>query len=199
MSKKKTKTVKVTCKECGREIRVSKGSRCHLTELCYSCIGNKKVTKVCTKCGLVKKQSEFYRDKSRKDGLHCWCKSCRKKSEQSGVGRESSRIRGRAWYLKNKQLTVNRAVQWAKDSPKRRAEILAKSNKRRRAKHPEKSKAHSAVQHALRTGRLTKEPCFCGETEVEGHHEDYNKPLDVIWLCRKCHLYKHKKKDWIIT
>ena len=38
MSKKKTKTVKVTCKECGREIRVSKGSRCHREELCYACI-----------------------------------------------------------------------------------------------------------------------------------------------------------------
>ncbi|KKL65223.1 hypothetical protein LCGC14_2157130 [marine sediment metagenome] len=40
-SRKPTKTVKVTCKECGREIRVSKGSRCHREELCYACISNK--------------------------------------------------------------------------------------------------------------------------------------------------------------
>ena len=37
-SRKPTKTVKVTCTECSREIRVSKGSRCHREELCYACI-----------------------------------------------------------------------------------------------------------------------------------------------------------------
>ena len=38
MSKKKTKTVKVTCRECGRVVRVSKGSQCHREQLCYACI-----------------------------------------------------------------------------------------------------------------------------------------------------------------
>ena len=41
ISRKPTKTVKVTCTKCGREIRVSKGSRCHREELCYACIGKK--------------------------------------------------------------------------------------------------------------------------------------------------------------
>ena len=38
ISRKKTKTVKFGCKECSREVRVSKGSRCHREELCYVCI-----------------------------------------------------------------------------------------------------------------------------------------------------------------
>ena len=41
ISRKKTKTVKVTCKDCGRVVRVSKGSVCAMTELCYSCISKK--------------------------------------------------------------------------------------------------------------------------------------------------------------
>ncbi len=41
VSRKKTKTVKVTCTECGRVVRVSKGSTCHLTELCYACVAKK--------------------------------------------------------------------------------------------------------------------------------------------------------------
>ncbi len=33
-------------------------------------------TKVYTKCGFPKSESEFVRSKNRKDGLHCWCKIC---------------------------------------------------------------------------------------------------------------------------
>ncbi len=42
VSRKPTKTVKVTCTKCGRVVRVSKGSRCHRRELCYACILNER-------------------------------------------------------------------------------------------------------------------------------------------------------------
>ena len=41
ISRKKTKTVKVTCKECGRVIRVSKGSVCDRGKICYACLDTK--------------------------------------------------------------------------------------------------------------------------------------------------------------
>ena len=34
--------------------------------------------KICTKCQKKFDLSEFYKDKSKKDGLSCWCKSCQK-------------------------------------------------------------------------------------------------------------------------
>ncbi len=40
VSRKPTKTVKVTCQKCGREVRVSKDSNCHDLKLCYACIGD---------------------------------------------------------------------------------------------------------------------------------------------------------------
>ena len=55
-------------------------------------------------------------------------------------------------------------------------------------------RAHRAVNNAVTSGRLVKQPCArCGSTAyVHGHHEDYSKPLDVEWLCRSCHRQHHE-------
>jgi ribosomal protein S27AE len=43
---------------------------------------------------------------------------------------------------------------------------------------------------------LKREPCSkCGEKIAEKHHHDYSKPLDVTWLCRKCHMQEHKRME----
>lgn len=48
----------------------------------------------------------------------------------------------------------------------------------------------------LRRGHLIPEPCaHCGEDLVEMHHPDYSKPLEVIWLCRPCHLALHREQS----
>lgn len=63
--------------------------------------------------------------------------------------------------------------------------------RRWRAKYPEKSRAHYLVQFALKDGRLVRpDSCsICGTPgPVEAHHADYSRPLDVLWLCKACHL-----------
>ena len=53
---------------------------------------------------------------------------------------------------------------------------------------PSMEKAHSAVKTAIKNGTLTRQPCrACGNPKTEAHHEDYSKPLDVVWLCRVHH------------
>jgi hypothetical protein len=43
-------------------------------------------------------------------------------------------------------------------------------------------------------GRLIRQPCeVCGEKKVEAHHDDYDKPLDVRWLCKAHHTDVHRK------
>lgn len=55
--------------------------------------------------------------------------------------------------------------------------------------NPEKVRARGMAANARRDGRLVKKPCeICGSVEsVESHHDDYSKPLEVRWLCKKHH------------
>ena len=53
-----------------------------------------------------------------------------------------------------------------------------------RQRNLHKVAAHSAVARALRKGTLVKEPCeVCGDVNVHAHHDDYDKKLEVRWLC----------------
>lgn len=67
-----------------------------------------------------------------------------------------------------------------------------------KAKFPEKYKARKMIETALRFDRIKRENCFCGSEKVQGHHEDYSKPLEVIWLCPKHHGERHRQMRAII-
>jgi hypothetical protein len=83
----------------------------------------------------------------------------------------------------------------AKWDSAKRAEVSAKAVVRKRkwrAINPHQNPAHKAVQKAIKSGRLTRQLCFqCGSPNTEGHHENYAKPLDVVWLCRTHHIARH--------
>ena len=72
---------------------------------------------------------------------------------------------------------------------------LHRASKRKcQTDNPEKRKAHKAVEYAIATGALTKSPCErCGSENSHAHHEDYNKPLDVMWLCPTDHKKRHRE------
>lgn len=57
---------------------------------------------------------------------------------------------------------------------------------------PVKQRARQKVRTALKSGRLTRQPCRCGSTKVEAHHAEYSRPLDVVWLCKKHHAQEHR-------
>jgi ribosomal protein S27AE len=63
-----------------------------------------------------------------------------------------------------------------------------------RAEDKRRQLGHVAVARAIRNGSLLRLPCVrCGEKKSLAHHEDYDKPLEVMWLCQPCHKQRHKE------
>jgi hypothetical protein len=54
-----------------------------------------------------------------------------------------------------------------------------------------KSRVRALSRHYQVHGKLVAQPCSCGSTKVERHHPDYGDPLQVVWMCRPCHLALH--------
>lgn len=50
-----------------------------------------------------------------------------------------------------------------------------------------KAYARTKARRALLKGLIFQHPCSCGDANSQMHHPDYDKPLDVVWYCKKCH------------
>jgi hypothetical protein len=60
--------------------------------------------------------------------------------------------------------------------------------------HPKELWAHSALRSALRKGLIVRGKCeVCGAEGTDGHHADYDRPMQVNWLCRLHHRHVHMK------
>lgn len=58
----------------------------------------------------------------------------------------------------------------------------------------EQAQASAKICDAVNKGKIERQPCIvCGDPNSEGHHEDYSKPMEVIWLCDKHHKQKHNE------
>ena len=161
--------------------------------------------KVCFKCGEEKNLSDFYKHKGMADGHVNKCKECNKKDVRenrnnnveyyreydrkrssnverinsryeyanSEHGRKISAKSNRNYYRKNKDKVIESKNKWIEKNPKKR-------------------RVHGIVAYALRIGHLNKMPCVvCGNHDSHAHHCDYDKPLDVMWLCPLHHAEWH--------
>ena len=81
------------------------------------------------------------------------------------------------------------------DDPKTTRPPLLKSQTRQsdwRRANLRKYTAHLAVRRALVSGTLEKQGCeVCGSETVDAHHDRYDEPLNVRWLCRRHHVRLH--------
>lgn len=136
-------------------------------------------SKTCFKCKAVKPLDQFYKHSRMADGHVNKCKECNKldvrqnRAKNIDYYREFDRVRAKNPERVKAASEINKA--W-RDADKRRA------------------KCHRAVSFAIKSGKLIRKNCVrCGDAKSVAHHEDYDKPLDVIWLCQPCHKQRHKE------
>ncbi len=99
----------------------------------------------------------------------------------------------RAKYREDNKEKVREQVRRSKSKNK---EGVAEYTRLYRENNPKIYKAHGAVSAARASGKLTQNKCeICNSSNTEAHHDDYNKPLDVRWLCSKHHNKWHRNNN----
>lgn len=135
-------------------------------------------SKECFKCKSVQPIEEFYKHAKMADGHLNKCKTCAKND-----------------VLKHRSLNLDKIRAYDKERSKlaHRIALHTAVTKAWRAEDRRRMVAHNAVSRAIKLGTLNRIPCIrCGDANSLAHHEDYDKPLDVMWLCQVCHKQRHE-------
>jgi hypothetical protein len=144
------------------------------------------------------KRPDYFREKSkqyREKNADKWKETCRKNYLKY---QEEKKNQQRKYYWENQQ-EIRKKANKRNQTPEVRAkrkEYRQRTKERFSETHP----AHKMVMYAIKLGLLMRpENCeLCKkECRPEGHHNDYSKPLEVIWVCRQCHRNLEKKGELI--
>jgi len=139
------------------------------------------LTKICKWCHETKSLDEFPKHKQMSDGHLNKCGECCRKY------RNAHRKTPAGIAVRKKEKQYPESKKRYKQTEK--GKLAAKRYKR----DPTRESAKNAVSHALRKGRLFREPCFvCGEKGL-AHHSSYanDMKLVVTWLCVHHHNQLH--------
>ena len=130
--------------------------------------------KKCSTCKALKSPSQFHVCRKNKDGKQSKCKVCRKEAS-----------------LKYSRTESGRASQEKRKNHPQYKEYQKNYTKSDDSKYNEKFRQRA--RRAIKKGLIIKTDCeSCGNPNTEAHHDDYNKPLVVRFLCCSCHTTWHQ-------
>lgn len=149
--------------------------------------------RVCSICNALLPWSRFriYKKTGRPA---CTCRKCSSKRVVAllSADRERKNRSNRNFKQRNRERIAKQGAEYRK----RNRDKINSRYRSRYAQETEKYKARTQLGYAIRTGKIVR-PNFCEKcgrkTTPQGHHHDYSKPLEVQWLCQKCHAKVHRK------
>jgi len=143
--------------------------------------------KRCTKCGESQPHDKFYNNKTTKDGLQAWCKTCWAENQR----RYRATTKGRAIMKSYRDPRLATEIGRAAES----ARVMRRYNK-----HPWKLRVGNIIGHAVKAGKIlpaAKHPCSERDETCHGrhewHHDSYRECdwMSVRALCKSHHRRWH--------
>lgn len=148
--------------------------------------------KRCFKCQCEKPLEDFYRHAAMGDGRLGKCKECTKNDVKRHRQENLESVRAYDRLRSSMPHRVAARKDYAKTPEGRLAH--ARALKVSATRFPERAKARTTFGNAVRDGKVIPWP-VCAVPECcgrpQGHHPDYSRPLDVVWLCSKHHRETH--------
>ena len=69
------------------------------------------------------------------------------------------------------------------------------------ASEERRTSTNAKLEMAVNSGKLSRprncSKCGTSKGRIVAHHEDYDKPLEVIWVCSKCHAGIHTLSHYL--
>jgi hypothetical protein len=60
-----------------------------------------------------------------------------------------------------------------------------------------RASTRSKTKVYIKRGLIIKFPCeVCKSENVQAHHNDYNDPYNITWLCARCHREHHVEQSY---
>lgn len=148
--------------------------------------------KLCLECSLKLSRKSFHKNALMKDGLHYYCKKCTSTVQKKW--RDTSKAYANYLPKRRKRLSEKR-----KDGRYKARDLRNSRNSRLR--YPDRVAARQAAANAIRRGDIIK-PKSCSacnkktvSRKLHGHHHNgYDKPLDIVWICTVCHSKEHNPR-----
>lgn len=143
----------------------------------------------CIKCHVNKlreKNLEYYQE-YQKDRWNEWYSDPKNAKKHKKKNSEYSKTE------KGKEVEARAKKKYYKSEKGKKT--IFKYSKEWRKNNPERFKAHQHIKNLCRRKGFEKpvvcEVCGRNKCQIVGHHEDYTKPLEVIWCCKSCHYKFH--------
>lgn len=111
--------------------------------------------------------------------------------------REKTRESYKRWYDKNKKQKCDWQRKYRKDNLEKVRGYFRKYQISYYIKDKYKRRAREILHNAVKYKKVKKPSTCekCSNKNVQAHHLDYSKPLEVVWVCRSCHENLHHKTN----
>lgn len=140
------------------------------------------MTKLCSGCGETKSTTDFFPDRRKSGRVRPRCKACEAEYQRTRTP-EQKRMYSRNWRDNNPEAALEK-------HRRQRADRIDTYKA-----DPVKAACRRATRTAIENGTLVRpdkcDRCLRG-CVPQSHHEDYAKPLEILWLCATCHGYIHR-------